>query len=137
MSRWNVAAAITGWVVPGLGHMLLGQKGRGLIIAAGIGLMWVGGLLIGGVGVIDREQHPVWFFGQLLVGPSIAVDFFRPYLDYQPALARVHEQGMLYVAMAGLLNLLAMIDVLYRDPADPRHRDARTGAKAGTVREGE
>lgn len=131
ISRWNPVAAVAAWAVPGLGHVILGQRRRGAILGASIGLLWIIGLLIGGIGVIDREDHPAWFLGQMLVGPSLAVDVYHQQLPpplpgnnppYTPSLARVNEQGVLYTALAGLLNLLAVLDVLYRDPADPRYR---------------
>lgn len=137
--RWNFTAAIAAWIFPGLGHVLLGHVRRGAILAVTIGLLWVAGLLIGGISVIDRHHHPIWFLGQMLVAPSLAVEAGHRHLInqygtpmpgedpiYQPSFGRVHEQGTLYVALAGLLNLLAILDVLYRDPDDPRDRPNRS-----------
>lgn len=141
--QWNFTAAIAAWLVPGLGHMLLGHLKRGLILAVTIGMLWIGGLAIGGVSVIDREEHPFWFLGQMLVAPSLAVEMVHRNLGepmpgtdpaYEPSLGRVHEQGTLYTALAGLLNLLVMLDVLYRDPNDARDRGR---AEAERVRGGE
>ncbi len=137
VTRWHFAAAIAAWLVPGLGHYLLGQRARGLILAAAIGGLWLAGLGIGGVSAIDRAEHPAWFFGQMLVAPSAVVNYYvLPRLQgasglpdprdnppaYVPSFGRSNEQGVLYTALAGMLNLLAIIDVLYRDPRDPRHR---------------
>lgn len=134
--KWHFAAAIATWLIPGAGHFMLGQRGRGVILLACIGLLWVGGFFIGGVSVFDRKGHPVWFMGQMLIAPSILVEGYHrslqtagqpprpddPAGQYQPSFGHVHEQGVLYTALAGMLNLLAVMDVLYRDPADPRHR---------------
>ncbi len=134
---WHFAGAIAAWLVPGLGHLLLGQRGRAAILFASIGLLWLGGFFIGGVGVFDRKSHPIWFMGQMLIAPSVLVEGYHRSLQspeglpprpddpagpYQPSYGHVHEQGVLYTSLAGMLNLLAMMDVLYRDPADPRHR---------------
>ncbi len=141
-TRWHVAAAFAAWVVPGLGHYLLGQRARGLILGVTIGGLWLAGVLIGGVDALDREDHPAWFLGQMLVAPSVVVSHWylptyleqggrepRPQVEpddppppYVPSYGRVNEQGVLYTALAGMLNLLAILDVLYRDPTDPRHR---------------
>jgi Family of unknown function (DUF6677) len=138
-ARWHFAGAIAAWLVPGLGHLLLGQKGRALILMTSIGLLWLGGFFIGGVGVFDRKGHPIWFMGQMLIAPSVLVEGYHRSLQgpnglpprpddpagpYQPSYGHVHEQGVLYTSLAGMLNLLAIMDVLYRDPADPRHRYA-------------
>lgn len=141
-SRWHLTAALAAWLVPGLGHYLLGQRRRGLILAVSIGLLWLGGLLIGGVGAIDRTAHPAWFLGQMLVSPSVIVEYYHVRLRtagrdepmpgedpaYRPSFARTNEQGVLYTALAGMLNLLAVIDVLYRDPRDPRNPRHGTAA---------
>ena len=134
-ARWNVAAAFAGWLLPGLGHFLLGQSRRAVVLGTTIGTLWLGGLLIGGVSVIDHDDHPAWFLGQVLVAPSWAADVYRLSLvsehdggfapeddpPFEPAYGRAHEQGTLFTSLAGLLNLLAIIDVLYRDPSeDPR-----------------
>lgn len=110
--------------------MLVGQFARGLIIGIAINSLWVSGLLIGGVGVVNRANHPAWFIGQALTAPSVVVDYVirrHLYTDhpqrmsrpggYEPSFGRVNEQGILYTALAGLLNLLTILDVMYRAPA--------------------
>lgn len=140
-TRWNVAAAVAGWLFPGLGHFLLGQRRRGVILAISISLLWIGGLTLGGISVIDRKTHPAWFIGQMLVSPSVLVNYYhvrlraelpgepqpqtspnQPPPPYEPSFSHVHEEGTLCTALAGLLNLLAIMDVVYRDPTDPRYQ---------------
>ena len=136
MPRWNFAAALSGWLLPGLGHILLGQRRRGTILMLTLGLVWLAGLAIGGIEVIDSQAKTWWFLGQMLTAPSVLVDWYQQGLaagEVEPSLGRMGEQGTLYVTLAGLLNLVAMLDVLYRDPNDPRYRadDEPTGAGAG------
>lgn len=138
---WHPVAAVAAWLVPGLGHVLIGQAARGAIIGATIAMLWLAGVLIGGISVLDRTAHPAWFLGQMLTAPSIVGNYvlqqhLKPrYIDpddlppgrtvnYQPSFGRVREQGILYTALAGLLNLLAILDVIYRDP------DASTSSAA-------
>ena len=130
--RWHVTAAVATWALPGLGHILIGHAKRGLILMITIGLLWVGGLAIGGIHVIDSRSY--WFLCQMLVAPSLAANQIHKQLPlaspddptprngrtHQPGFGRVHEQGTLYTALAGLLNLLAILDVLYREAEDPR-----------------
>ena len=140
-AAWNIPAAVAAWLVPGLGHFLAGHTRRGLILLVCIGALWVSGLLIGGISVIqyrayDRTVRP-WYLGQALIAPSIAVEYThdryraqfagrdpRPddeHIPYQPAYARAYELGTLYTALAGLLNLLAIIDIVYREPRSTEH----------------
>lgn len=141
-SRWNIAPAIGAWLLPGLGHMLLGERQRGMILMATIGVLWLTGFLIGGISVFDRRDHPAWFIGQSLLAPSVAAHVrfnaisggrSMPLPDrnpsYEPAFGRVGEQAILYTALAGLLNLLAILDVVYREPG--RHRSDSLVANPG------
>lgn len=136
--QWNPGPAFFGWLVPGLGHWVVGQRRRATIIGLSIALLWVLGLLVGGIGVIDHRQHRFWFLGQSLIAPSIGVNYATQKIKttqsiptpagdepvYQPSFSRIHEQGVLFTALAGLLNLLAVIDVACRPQALARH--ART-----------
>jgi len=159
--QWHPHAAAAGWIVPGLGHLILGQKKRGIILCVSILSLWLAGIFIGGISVIDKYDRvdsdvssakPTrswWFFGQAMIAPSFVVDVMRERMavahakalgypnhanprglldpvsatsastlapPYEPSFGRVAEQGILYTALAGMLNLLAMIDVLYCDP---------------------
>ncbi len=126
----HAVAGVLAWLLPGMGHFVLGERRRGGILFVSIGVLWLAGLLIGGVGVCDRQERPFWYLGQMLVAPTWAVNSYnqrlkqrpsypplpgRPH-DYEPSFGHVNEQGVLYTALAGLLNLLAMIDVIFYDP---------------------
>ena len=151
-TRWHALAAICAWLLPGSGHVVIGQARRGIILSVAILTLWAGGLLIGGVSCIEvrspEGQVRPWFLGQMFIAPSLAVAWYHQSLRagvapgnepgradypddfavasipmpddrvpaYEPSFGRVAEQGVLYTALAGMLNLLAIIDVLYRDP---------------------
>ena len=83
--------------------------------------------------MIDRRSDSAWFLGQALLAPSFVVDRYRAQLvadhpgrmvpaddpPFEPAFGRSRELGTLYTSVAGLLNLLALLDVVYR-PAPVR-----------------
>lgn len=62
-------AGVLALVLPGLGHLYLGQIRRGQYIALGILSLFLGGLLIGGIDAIDSREDRLWFLGQACVGP--------------------------------------------------------------------
>lgn len=134
----HVLATVLAWGFPGLGHLLLGRRDRGLVLAATITSLYLAGLLIGGVAVIDRSEHPAWFVSQALIAPSFLVDRHHQNLRnatargtddsaaaYAPAFGRAQEQGTLYTAAAGLLNLLAILDAASRRPGHERRQEQR------------
>ena len=136
-SRWHPAAAVAAWLLPGLGHVLLGQNRRGGFIAVGVLGLWALGLLIGGLSVISRDAHPLWFLGQMLLAPSLIAEAIGVYFQNASLLTesfgRPAEHGLLFTSLAGLLNLMATLDVLYRDPDEPRHQPDDAG-RAGEAR---
>jgi TM2 domain-containing membrane protein YozV len=142
-------AALLAIVLPGLGHFYLGENRRGMYVALGVLGLFFGGMLIGGIDVVDRQEDSIWFLGEALVGPvAFGVDWVHQnefkVLDGQvrrsaqpgerrdpatgapvPAgpgqgppniksLGRVNELGTLYCTIAGMLNLICIIDAAFR-----------------------
>ncbi len=67
---------IAALLIPGLGHFLGGERRRGVCISAGVLGLFFGGMLIGGIDVIDSREDRIWFFGQACVGPvAFGVDW--------------------------------------------------------------
>jgi hypothetical protein len=67
----NVSAplvALAGWLVPGSGYWLIGQRARAVIICAAIVMLYVMGLLIGGVRVIEVPGYDTQTGRQIRVG---------------------------------------------------------------------
>lgn len=151
-------AGILALAFPGAGHWFQGERKRGLLIAAGVLGLFFGGLLIGGVDVVDSRQDRLWFLGQALVGPvAFATDYVHqsrlkgvdragvvrsplpsevrgPNGVLQPApagaepplsksLGKMNEIGTLYCTIAGMLNLIVVIDAAF-----PTRRRARGSA---------
>jgi hypothetical protein len=141
--------ALAAWFVPGLGHWLVGERTRGIMIGVTVVVLYVAGLLIGGVRVIEVPTYDAngqkitntstlnevrskpWSIAQVMAGPlgvaSGAASVWAAGLD--PATgeprgvrshARVNEIGTLYTAVAGMLNLLAILDAAGRAGREPR-----------------
>src|SRR5206468_10046686 len=100
----------------------------------------VGGVLIGGIRVLDPPSplgkggllEKPWFMGQVLTGPislagSIASNRVNP---DRTSHSRSWEIGTLYTAVAGMLNLLAIIDASAR-AADAEDRAHELGTSNG------
>ncbi|MAC74496.1 MAG: hypothetical protein GY728_11305 [Phycisphaeraceae bacterium] len=76
--RWT--AFVLGLLLPGLGHFSVGERGRGGRILSGFLVLWITGLLVGGLGSV-RSWDPaytnpaqggkrnLWFIAQAGAGP--------------------------------------------------------------------
>ncbi len=122
-------AAILAYLFPGLGYLYLGRTTRALALASGVLALTVGGLLIGGIDVVDKQADVWWFIPQAGIGP---LAFFVDWLRRAPlaaqvttSLARVNEVGILYVVMAGMINAIAVVDCAWNSPARKPRRTTR------------
>jgi hypothetical protein len=100
-----------------------------VVVGVTILLIFVAGLLIGGMHVIDAPtglapavlfQKP-WFIPQIMAGPvTLAANYVANHWTVGNVVgvplshARVYEIGVLYTAIAGILNVMAIIDASYR-----------------------
>jgi hypothetical protein len=125
--------ALAGWLLPGAGYWLIGQRSRAVTVGVTILLVFLMGILISGIRVVQAPEmggpgnvaqriltRP-WFIGQVLIGPvGIASAYISDQLVQSPtyrnieAKARLFEIGTLYTAVAGMLNLLTVIDAAHR-----------------------
>jgi len=117
--------ALAAWVFPGLGYWLMGEKKRAAIICTCVLTLFIGGILIGGIRVIDMPDgvsvdalmDKPWFIGQIMTGPlciisALGADLVSP---LRISYARSNEIGTLYTALAGMLNLLVILDAGHQE----------------------
>jgi hypothetical protein len=106
------------WMVPGGGHFLLKRTGRGMILGGAVLLAFVFGLLLRGPAFVwlwsSRDMlasviHSGGFIAQLLAGLPY---LFMVWLGYNQAdvAGMTHDYGTKLMVLAGLLNVLAMVD---------------------------
>lgn len=124
-------AAILAWLIPGGGHFFLGYRSHALIALVVItGTFW-SGVAIGSVqGTVAPNSRKLWFMAQLGTGGNAlaAVTLHRVVdrdsFDSAVQSSKPHwlsaDVGVHYTGVAGLLNLLLIIDAIVR--ADPSHR---------------
>ena len=118
------------WAVPGLGHWLQGRRLRaGIVFTLLVGLFVLGTALAAGTN-LSRERHFYYWSGQFLLGlPAIVAEFIGGDARVSTELPRL-DVGLLYASMAGLLNVLAWLDVF--GVAERRWREADS-VPEGTV----
>lgn len=115
-------AALCAWLLPGLGHWLIGQRARGVIFFVVLTATFWTGIAIGGVRTtIAGRENGAWIAAQLFMGPQALGAFFlsRKIQDngdpvQYKAMWPASSIAIVYAGVAGLLNLLVIVDVLAR-----------------------
>jgi hypothetical protein len=110
---FNIVVGISAWFVPGGGHLLIGEKKRAVIIFVTIALTFLTGLYVGSIGVINPVGAKPWYAAQLLNSPAVALLGFLSATGAYPVYARPNEIGQIYTSIAGLLNLLCIVNAVY------------------------
>jgi hypothetical protein len=104
---------LLGWFLPGAGHFLLKEQKRALIIFATITLTFCTGLYVGSIGVIDPVGAKPWYVAQIMNSPMVAVLGHLTAGGGFPVYGRPNDIGQIYTGIAGLLNLLCIINAVY------------------------
>ncbi|MEQ9617417.1 MAG: DUF6677 family protein [Phycisphaerales bacterium] len=128
--------AVAAFLFPGLGYIASGEVRRGVLVAAGVLLLFVGGMFVGGIDVVDKKEDRWWFLLQAGVGPAaFAMDWVNQNHLKNPgigldrrSLSHVNEVGSLSCAMAGMLNMIAIVDCLWSPPVPIRRRRTAEGS---------
>jgi TM2 domain-containing membrane protein YozV len=116
IGAWGPAVAL-GWLIPGAGHLLLKKTGRGVLLLLAVTGMFLCGLMMRGAmfhpqsgDLLTTLINTGGFVGDICSGLlyllSVALNYNQP--DMAGA---VHDYGTKFLVAAGLLNLLALVDV--------------------------
>ena len=117
-----IIIGLAAWIIPGAGHFLLRERKRAIIIFVTITALFVSGLYIGSIGVVNHVTSKIWFMGQVLYSPAAGIISQKVqggYLDSNgkqhkyDSFGRPADVGQIYTAIAGLLNLLCVFSAVY------------------------
>jgi hypothetical protein len=101
------------WFVPGAGHFILNRKKHAIIIFITIAVTFCIGLYAGSIGVIDPAGAKPWYVAQIMNSPIVAAIGYLTRTGNYPVYGRPNEVGQLYTSIAGLLNLLCIVNAVY------------------------
>jgi hypothetical protein len=104
--------AVAGWLVPGLGHFLLRRWGRGLLIFWAVAGLALTGLYARGQVFPPHSDDPFGTLGFLADACSGVFFVLAHWIEKAgPDVSRAAgDYGTRFVAAAGLVNLLAVLD---------------------------
>lgn len=112
-------AGVLGWLVPGLGHFVLGRWARGLILGGAVWAMFIAGLWLGGhlfplAGQRDDGTSFLFQVPPVIANVGTGALYLFCYLTQtgftDQASRATYEYGNTFLLVAGLLNYLIMLD---------------------------
>jgi len=104
-------ATLFAWLVPGAGHVAQGRVARGLVAFTILTALFVLGCVLAEGTNLDRTRHFYYWAGQALFGPMAFVAeglHGHPLMEARP---RYADAGVMLASVAGVLNVLLMLDV--------------------------
>jgi hypothetical protein len=129
----NALWAALSWLVPGLGHLLRGERAKGLIYAAVLIGCFAAGQIMSEYRAVSRAEHDIAFWAQIGAGgPALlgawydATRHARETPPHPIAVPWLLDCGIMYTCVAGLLNFVLVVDLLF-----PRPGSARAAGRAG------
>jgi hypothetical protein len=108
-----LVVGLVGWFVPGGGHLMINEKKHAFIIFVTIALTFAAGLYIGSIGIINPVGAKPWYVAQVMNSPLVAIIGRITAAGDYPVYGRPNEIGQIYTSIAGLLNLLCIVNAVY------------------------
>lgn len=106
-----VYSTLLAWLVPGLGHLQQGRRARGAVVfVLLVGTFVLGSVLAEGSN-LSRERHFYYWAGQFVIGlPAVLGELVWGDMRVVRDIPYV-EAGLVFGCVAGMLNVLALLDV--------------------------
>ena len=126
-----ITIGLLAWLVPGAGHYVLNEHRRGIVMFVVIALTFLVGLYVGSIGVIDPIGAKPWYAAQIMNSPVVLLmgshvahvqrQAEREQTEFggqaktlaYRVYGRPNEIGQIYTSIAGLLNLLCIVNAIY------------------------
>lgn len=125
------AAFVLAWLLPGAGHAILGKWKKGLFFFAILAATWLGGTAIVGFKSVSFDENPFYYVGQYGSGAMLALAKFLPKSSIPDGMhPNVYDPGLLYMCVAGLMNIVVLLNVFDVDLKKPGEAQAPAPAPA-------
>ena len=112
-SFFLVIVGLLSWIIPGAGHLIIKERKRAAIIFITITGIFLTGLYVGSIAIIDPVGGLPWYIAQVMVSPlAIALSNITHSSQYD-VFGHPQDIGQIYTSIAGLLNLLCILSAIY------------------------
>jgi hypothetical protein len=108
-----ITVGMLAWLIPGAGHFAIKKRKNAYIIFFTIVITFTIGLYIGSLAVIDPEGSKPWYVAQLMNSPLVTLLGNISVSRADHVYGRPAEIGQIYTSIAGLLNLLCIVNAVY------------------------
>jgi hypothetical protein len=106
----SLLVALAAWAMPGLGHVLLRRPAKAAYFASLILGVFALGLWLGEGASVSLARFPWHIYGQAGAGlPAYLADRFLGAQPQGHTIDRL-ELGVVFTTVAGIMNLIAMVD---------------------------
>jgi hypothetical protein len=122
-SVFLVIVGLLSWIIPGAGHFVIKERKRAAVIFITITALFLTGLHVGSIGIIDPVGGRPWYAAQILVSPLVFIPAgittkSKTSKDAQEihkydVFGHPESIGQIYTSIAGLLNLLCILSAVY------------------------
>ncbi len=120
------------WIVPGLGHFSYGRRDKGILFGILILTAFVGGMWLGEWRIVSADKYALYLIAQVWAGgPTLLALLLTKGLRITHDIPQL-DAGLLYTAVAGLLNIVVLVD-LYEIHLKIRAGEKAPAAVAGSV----
>jgi hypothetical protein len=108
-----LTVGLAGWLIPGGGHFIIKERARAIIIFTAIVLTFAIGLYLGSIAVVNPITGKLAYTAQIMNSPAVAaIGRITREGDYT-VFGKPNEIGQIYTSIAGLLNLLCIVNAVY------------------------
>lgn len=116
-----VIHGVAGWLVPGAGHFLRGERVKGIVFGVTLIGCFLAGEIMSEFRAVSRYEHDIAFWAQIGAGaPTITFCLYdyqeyggpRSYTRHPIGVPRLLDCGIMYTCVAGLLNFVLVVDLL-------------------------
>ena len=108
-----LTVGLLAWLIPGAGHLMIKENKRALIISVTIILTFCAGLYVGSIGIINPSGAKPWYVAQIMNSPIVAALGYLAQKGDYTVFGKPNEIGQIYTSIAGLLNLLCIVNAVY------------------------
>ncbi|NUN48602.1 MAG: hypothetical protein HUU15_07220 [Candidatus Brocadiae bacterium] len=111
-------AFLAAWILPGLGHLLLGKPRKALFFFVSLSGLYALGYLLADFRFVRFEDNQFYHVGRWGSGLTWAATWLVEKNPPRGVIPMEHyEIGLLYMCSAGLLNVVLMLNLLGAPPA--------------------